>query len=42
MAPKIETMLAYLDRCPDGTGLITTPEAMGRAVAGEAGTRFVR
>lgn len=42
MAPKIETMLAYLDHCPDGTGLITTPEAMGRAVAGEAGTRFVR
>lgn len=42
MGPKIETMLAYLDRCPNGTGIITTPEAMGRAVAGEAGTRFTR
>jgi carbamate kinase len=35
-------MLAYLARCPKGTGLITTPEAIGRAIAGEAGTRFTR
>jgi len=42
MAPKIETMLAYLARCPEGVGLITTPEAIGRAIAGEAGTRFTR
>jgi carbamate kinase len=42
MGPKVETMLAYLARCPTGTGLITTPEAIGRAIAGDAGTRFTR
>jgi carbamate kinase len=42
MGPKIETMLAYLAQRPEGVGLITTPEAIGRALAGQAGTRFTR
>ena len=41
MGPKVEAMLTYLHGRPGGVGLITTPEAMGRAVRGAAGTRFV-
>ncbi|MGL6175905.1 MAG: carbamate kinase, partial [Vibrionaceae bacterium] len=39
MGPKIEAMLNYLEKCPNGVGLITSPEAMGKAVEGKAGTR---
>ncbi len=41
MGPKVEAMLTYLHGRPGGVGLITSPEAMGRAVRGTAGTRFV-
>ena len=41
MGPKVEAMLTYLRRRPGGTGLITTPEAIGRALQGQAGTHFV-
>ncbi|MDF0606499.1 carbamate kinase [Neisseriaceae bacterium TC5R-5] len=40
MGPKVEAMLSYLAKCPHGIGLITSPEAIGRAIKGEAGTRF--
>ncbi|PJG60660.1 carbamate kinase [Aeromonas cavernicola] len=41
MGPKVEAMLSYLAGCPDGVGLITNPESMGKAVSGQAGTRFL-
>ncbi len=40
MGPKVEAMLTYLHGRPGGIGLITSPEAMGRAVRGTGGTRF--
>lgn len=42
MSPKVEAMMTYLNGQPNGVGLITSPEAMGRAVTGSGGTRFVR
>jgi len=41
MGPKIEAMLSYLRQRPGGSGLITTPEAIGRALQGETGTHFL-
>lgn len=41
MGPKVEAMLTYLHQRPGGVGLITSPEAMGRAVHGNGGTRFI-
>ncbi len=40
MAPKVEAMLTYLRGQPQGTGIITTPQGMARALRGEGGTRF--
>lgn len=40
MAPKVEAMVTYLRACPQGTGLITTPEGIARALNGQGGTRF--
>lgn len=40
MAPKVEAMLTYLRGQPQGTGLITTPQGIARALRGEGGTRF--
>jgi len=40
MGPKVEAMLTYLRQRPGGSGLITTPEAIGRALQGETGTHF--
>lgn len=41
MGPKVESMLTYLRACPDGFGLITSLNAMGKAARGDGGTRFV-
>ncbi|WP_421241988.1 carbamate kinase [Aeromonas enteropelogenes] len=41
MGPKVEAMLSYLKSCPGGVGLITNPPSMGKAVLGQAGTRFL-
>jgi len=43
MQPKIEACLRFLaqSRKPNATALITNPENLGRAVAGETGTRIV-
>ncbi len=41
MGPKVEAMLTYLRKRPGGSGLITTPEAIGRALQGETGTHFL-
>ncbi|NDG38884.1 MAG: carbamate kinase [Betaproteobacteria bacterium] len=41
MGPKVEAMLSYLRQRPGGSGLITTPEAIGRALQGETGTHFL-
>ena len=41
MGPKIEAMLSYLRQRPGGSGLITTPEAIGRALEGRTGTHFL-
>lgn len=41
MAPKIEAVLEYLRRCPQGEALITNPPNLTRALAGETGTRIV-
>lgn len=40
MGPKVEAMLNYLQCCPSGTGVITSLDAMGKAIQGMAGTRF--
>lgn len=41
MAPKVEAMLTYLRGNPAGVGLITSPEAIVRAIGGNGGTRFI-
>jgi carbamate kinase len=41
MGPKVEAMLTYLRGHPGGMGMITSPEAIGRALGGATGTRFV-
>jgi carbamate kinase len=41
MGPKVEAVLSYLRQRPGGRGLITTPEAIGRALQGETGTHFL-
>lgn len=41
MGPKVEAMLTYLKGRPGGVGLITSPEAIGRAIQEEGGTRFL-
>lgn len=40
MGPKVEAMLTYLRGQPQGTGLITTPQGIARALEGTGGTRF--
>ena len=40
MAPKVEAIVTWLRHCPGKTGIITSPEAMGDAVAGLKGTRI--
>jgi carbamate kinase len=44
MKPKIEACIRFLQqsRNPNGYALITNPENLGRALAGETGTRMVR
>jgi carbamate kinase len=38
MGPKVEAMLAFLDACPTGQGLITKPETIAAALDGKTGT----
>jgi carbamate kinase len=41
MAPKIQAVVNYLEHS-DGKAIITNPENIGRALAGETGTRITR
>ncbi|MCX7787196.1 MAG: carbamate kinase [Spirochaetes bacterium] len=41
MAPKIQSIIWYLEAVPHGKALITNPENLGRALKGETGTWFV-
>jgi carbamate kinase len=41
MAPKVRAIVRFLERS-GGTGIITDPPNMRRALIGEAGTRFER
>ncbi|GAB4221719.1 MAG: carbamate kinase [Spirochaetales bacterium] len=41
MAPKIQSIIWYLEETPQGKALITSPENLGRALRGETGTWFV-
>ena len=41
MGPKIRALIEYLE-AGGKEGLITNPENIGRALAGETGTRIVR
>ena len=41
MGPKVAAVMDYVAAC-DGEGIITDIENMGKAIAGEAGTRIVR
>ena len=41
MGPKIQALVDYLE-AGGKEGLITNPENIGRALAGETGTRIVR
>jgi carbamate kinase len=41
MKPKIEAALSYLERVPGGEVRITSPEEIGAALRGEAGTAIV-
>ena len=41
MAPKIQSIIWYLEAVPQGRALITNPENLGRALKGETGTWFV-
>jgi carbamate kinase len=38
MKPKIEALLAYVQRRPGGRGVITNAENIARALRGETGT----
>lgn len=40
MLPKVESLLEYLKGNPNGTGIVTTLEAMPEALAGKTGTRI--
>lgn len=40
MAPKIQSIIWYLEAVPHGKALITNPENLGRALQGETGTWF--
>lgn len=40
MLPKIESLLAYLDKNPQGTGIVTTLESMVSALNGKTGTKI--
>lgn len=40
MGPKIEAVLNYLAQCPEGCGIITSLDAVQRALRGETGTRI--
>jgi carbamate kinase len=40
MAPKVEAAAAFVE-ATGGTALITNPESVERALAGETGTRIV-
>jgi carbamate kinase len=39
MGPKIEAIRRYLRGCPQGRAIITDPPNLGRALAGQTGTR---
>jgi len=41
MAPKIQSIIWYLEAVPQGRALITNPENLGKALKGETGTWFV-
>ena len=41
MKPKIEAALSYLERVPGGEVRITSPEEIGAALRGTAGTAIV-
>ncbi|MFZ2518590.1 MAG: carbamate kinase, partial [Anaerolineae bacterium] len=41
MGPKIEAAIEYLEKTPHGQALITNPENIARALAGETGTWIV-
>ncbi|GAB4561834.1 MAG: carbamate kinase [Anaerolineae bacterium] len=40
MRPKIEAVIRYLTRVPDGRAIITNPENIARALRGETGTHI--
>jgi len=41
MAPKIQSIIWYLEAVPQGKALITNPENLGKALKGETGTWFI-
>ncbi len=40
MLPKIQAAISYLERCPEGVAIITSPENATEALKGRAGTHF--
>jgi carbamate kinase len=42
MGPKVEAIRRYLTATPNGRAIITDPPNLGRALAGETGTRIHR
>lgn len=42
MQPKVEAILSYLSKCPNGRGIITNPTSIQSALRKEAGTHFIR
>ncbi len=42
MLPKVESLLAYIEACPEGAGIVTTIEAMADAIKGTKGTKITK
>ena len=40
MLPKVESLLDYIEACPDGVGIVTKLETMAEALTGAKGTRI--
>lgn len=40
MLPKVESLLDYIEACPEGVGIVTKLETMAEAVQGTKGTRI--
>ena len=41
MKPKIEALMAFVSASDGGVGLLTSPDRLADALAGQAGTRVV-